>query len=306
MFGPSASGKSNLAIRLAQAIDSLRGRLGYPGPGVCQIVSCDSVAVYRGFDIGSAKPTVIEQQAVPHHLIDVVEWSQDFDAECYRLSTYQAMEAIWEAQGIPILVGGTGLYLRAVLGDRFDHAVPKNPLLRAQLQACSLKELAERLETLNPVRLRQIHANDRVRLMRAIEIATAPVEERFKEQPRETRFPAPSWTIGLELPRSLLHERLAARTRTMLKEGLVEEVSNLLSRGVDPGCKPMGSIGYRQTREMLAGDFPRGELEGRILAASRQFAKRQCTWFKKLPRDITLGCGELPTEEQIQAGLGMI
>lgn len=295
IFGATGSGKSSLAVHLAHRIDRL-----LHGPiGRCHIVSCDSVAVYKGFDIGSAKPTLEQRKEVPHHLVDVLDWHEEFDAECFRRAAQKAMESIWDEQGIPIVVGGTGLYLRALYGDRFDLPVAKDAVLRARLQSLPLGALMDQLREVNPARADQLHPNDRVRLIRAIEIATSLDLQVTSSQPDGGSFLKPTWTLAIDPPRPLLHQNIGARTEKMLREGLVDEVKGLIKQGVDPQCKPMGSIGYRQTWEVLSGALKQELLSERISAATRQYAKRQCTWFKKTTRDLTLATGEIPGDDVI-------
>lgn len=275
IVGPTASGKSQLALALAKA---------YAG----EIVNCDSVQVYQGFDIGSAKPTPQERQVVPHHLFDIRTWQQDYDAACFAQDAAACIAAIRQRGKRAILVGGTGLYLRALWGRSFRHDLPKDESLRRRLVLLSNSELVNFLQQRDPVRCTQIHSNDRFRLLRAAELVTlldGPVSALNEGMPnQEQRHGA--FSIYINPPRPTLHERIAQRTPAMLAAGLLDEVATLLAAGVDPECKPMQSIGYKQCVAVLQGREPASELTERIKAATRQYAKRQCTFFRKWSFDL--------------------
>jgi tRNA dimethylallyltransferase len=275
--GPTASGKSALAIQMAKSIGGA-------------IVCCDSVQVYRGFDIGSAKPTADERVIVPHYLFDILDWSDPFDAALYAQAAKIVMTEI-KCQGlIPIIVGGTGLYLRALLGDAWDDDIPSDNNLRLELAKRDSLDLYGELQSRDPRRAANLHSNDRFRVIRALEIniLTGSIV-----QARQSNAPSASnhLMIFLNPDRQILHDRIKTRTSLMLEGGLVREVERLLASGVDPASKPMQSIGYKQVVQMRLGVLAKENLEEKIIFATRQYAKRQVTWFKKVHHDLQ-GTGE--------------
>lgn len=276
VIGATASGKSDLAMRIAAARDG-------------ELVNCDSVQLYKGFSIGAAKPTAEEQAQVPHHLWDIAEWNEDFDARLYAEAADNAIEAIRGRGHLPIVVGGTGLYLRAMWRDAW-HDLPKDEALREELEKLSNEELRARLEKLDPRRAAEIHANDRFRLGRALEVATL-LGHSVKDLEAAVSRRDEALVIRVVCPREILHERIALRTTQMLGSGLIEEVKGLLDSAVTPDCKPMQSIGYHEVVQYLQGQLSRSELEEAIVIATRQYAKRQETWFRKVNADLTWQSG---------------
>ncbi len=274
IVGPTASGKSALALQLATALNG-------------EIVSCDSVQVYRGFDIGSAKPTPVEQGAVPHHLINMIDWRESMDAGKYARAAAAVLTDLRQRGRLPIIVGGTGLYLRALLADRWHGELPKDETLRASLNEQSNTQLQATLMELDPARARELHSNDRVRLLRAVELATLAGDNWRSEQASAPPLTSPI-IVRLEPERSLLHERIAVRAGVMLECGLVDEVRGLLAGGCPPTARPMQAIGYKQVVDYLNGTIAETELATTIAAATRQYAKRQTTWFKKLVAQFQL------------------
>lgn len=273
--GPTASGKSDIAMALAER---------YQGSIVC----CDSVQLYRGFDIGSAKPSVADRQCVPHHLYDVFNWNEACEAATYAQLARRAINEIRGNGRVPILVGGTGLYLRALLGDAWDSDVPSDEGLRRDLSQRPSGELFSDLQKVDPARASQLHPNDRFRVIRALEINKLTGHPVKFRQANTAQFEA-AFMILVCPDRHILHERIQIRTSEMVRAGLEREVRELLSSGADPDCKPMQSIGYKQMIALIQGKLDCLQLEEKILAATRQYAKRQMTWFKKVPSDITIG-----------------
>lgn len=274
--GPTASGKSALAMELAQKFQG-------------EIINCDSVQLYRGFNIGSAKPTAEEQALVPHHLLDVVNADENYDARCFAEDTEALIEKIRSHNRLPIVVGGTGLYLRALWRENW-HDLPKSESLRQELEAWTNDELHQRLHELDPARAAQLHRNDRFRLQRAVEIATLTGKPLSAQTPKSDER-SRAFAIRVICPRPLLQERSRQRVDLMLKAGLIEEVRQLLANGVDPHCKPMQSIGYAQVVEFLEGKITEAQLPEQIQIATRQYAKRQETWFKKVHFDASWTSG---------------
>jgi tRNA dimethylallyltransferase len=283
--GPTASGKSALAMELAQRF---RG----------EIINCDSVQLYRGFNIGSAKPTAAEQALIPHHLLDVVSADENYDARCFAEDTEARIKKIRERQHLPIVVGGTGLYLRALWRENW-HDLPKSESLRQELESWSNEALHKRLEELDPQRAAQLHRNDRYRLQRAVEIVMLTGQPLSAQTPQSDERKK-AFAIRVLCPRPLLQERSRQRIDQMLKAGLVDEVRQLLAAGVDPRCKPMQSIGYAQVVEFLEGRISEADLPEHIQIATRQYAKRQETWFNKVQFEATWASGS-PIEPLLQS-----
>lgn len=272
VIGPTASGKSALALQLAEALGG-------------ELVNCDSVQFYRGFRIGSAQPSAEEMLRVPHHIWNILESYEDFDARLFAERAEAAIAEIRSRGRVPILVGGTGLYFRALWRENW-HDLPKSDALRAELAELSSLEIHERLRGLDPDRAASLHANDRFRLTRALEInlltgkpmSSLPVQAGLRHE---------ALVISMQLARDTLHQRIAQRTKAMLESGLIEEVEGLLERGVQASSKPMQSIGYASVLEYLDGKLNRDQLEEAIITASRQYAKRQETWFRKVIADLS-------------------
>ena len=279
--GPTASGKSDLAMALARRLHG-------------EIVCCDSVQLYRGFDIGSAKPTPTEQAEIPHHMVDIISWRDSYDACRYALDARQAIDTIAARGKLPVIVGGTGLYLRALWREAWDD-LPSDPDLRVQLSTCSNEELHCRLAELQPTRAAQIHRNDRYRLQRGLEIALLRASAVGGSGGAPDRPPSGrntsrgDYVVLLTRPeRGALVERIALRAGRMLEQGLIAEVIGLTREGCPLTAKPMQSIGYKQVAAMLAGELAADALVAAIAAATRQYAKRQRTWFQKVPADFSL------------------
>jgi len=273
--GPTGSGKSELAIKLA---DQLNG----------EIINADSVAIYKYFDIGTAKPTLQQQQGIPHHLFDILEPQDELDAARYSQMCLKVIDEIKCRKKLSIVVGGSGLYLRALIGQNF-HDLPHDETLRRQISELPSEHLHAKLSECDPVRSTEIHPHDHFRLARAIEIfsLTGKTMSELKAiAPKKEALAATM--IILEPERKVLHERIANRTTSMIQQGLVTEVEELLRKGISESCKPFQSIGYKQVLSHLSGEFQIAELHQRILFATRQYAKSQVTWFKKMDADIRL------------------
>jgi tRNA dimethylallyltransferase len=273
--GPTASGKSALAMAAARAVGG-------------EIISCDSVQLYRGFDIGSAKPTAAEQAEIPHHLLDVADWHDNYDAARFAREARQKITEVASRGRMPVIAGGTGLYLRAMLQQDFHDDLPSDETLRTELRSQPPEALYQRLEKLDPRRAAEIHPHDQFRVIRALEInllTGAPVPEKTGAVgQRATDY----YFVVLDPDRKILHARIAARARLMLEQGLLSEVRQLIRAGVDPDCKPMQSIGYKQCVDVIAGRSSEDDLYEKIVAATRQYAKRQCTWFRKTDCDLRI------------------
>lgn len=271
VIGPTASGKSALAMGLAAAHNG-------------ELVNCDSVQIYRGFAIGAAKPTAEEQAAIPHHLIDCLNWDEEFDARKFARLADAAIDEILARGKLPIVVGGTGLYLKALWQDGF-HDLPKDNLLRIELSQMTLEELRIELDRLDPLRSVEIHGNDRFRLQRAVEVAKL-LGHSVKDLDAPVSRREEAFVIHMSCPRGVLHQRIEARSKVMLASGLIDEVRRLIAQGVDEASKPMQSIGYREVALYLKGELTRDQLEEAIVIATRQYAKRQETLFRKIQSDF--------------------
>ncbi|MFK7824556.1 MAG: tRNA (adenosine(37)-N6)-dimethylallyltransferase MiaA [Oligoflexales bacterium] len=281
VIGPTASGKSSLALNLAKALDA-------------ELVNCDSVQVYRGFDIGSAKSNLTEQESVPHHLLDCAAWNEDFDASRFAAMARSRIWEINQRQKLAIVVGGSGLYLRFLWGESF-HELPSDTKLRKDLNLQDVRELYEQLTSLDPERAQQLHPKDKFRVTRALEIniLSGKTVGELTGKSVEASF-LPTGVIFLNRPRPELHRRIAKRAAEMLELGLIEEVRTLLARGCPVNAKPMLSIGYKQVVEHLHyKTLARSELLEKIIVATRQYAKRQLTWYQKVHHDIAIDNSEL-------------
>lgn len=274
LLGPTASGKTSLSLDLAERFNG-------------EIVSCDSVAVYRGFEIGTAKPSPAERKRVPHHLIDVVAPTEQFTAGDYSRLARAAIAGIHARGLVPIVVGGTGLYLRALLLGLFAGPARSEELrqrLRERLAARGPEHLHRVLRKLDPAAAATIHANDAPKVIRAIEVCLSARKSMTKmwQAGRDPLRGFRILRIGLNPDRDALYQRINARAQKMFAQGLLEEAKMLMAiYGQSAG--PLSSLGYKQAAQFLAGEVSR---EQAIIAAQqghRNYAKRQMTWFRREP-----------------------
>ena len=290
LLGPTASGKTTLAIKLAQRFAG-------------EIVSCDSVAVYREFDIGTAKPTREQRELVHHHLLDIVAPGEVFTAGDYARRARNAIADIAARGRLPIVVGGTGLYLRALLEGLFA-GPQRSEELRERLRQRGVERgpgyLHRLLRRLDPAAAAAVHPNDTPKLIRAIEVCLGS-QRPMTELWREGRDPLCGFRIlriGLNPPREKLYGRINDRAQEMFARGLVEETRALLERYGELNAMPLESLGYRQARQYVQGELT---LEQAIAAAQqghRNYAKRQLTWFRREPEVVWLeGFGHDPKME---------
>jgi tRNA dimethylallyltransferase len=281
ILGTNASGKSDLGIRLA-------GHFGG------EIVSADSRQVYRGLDLGTGKITPAQAATVKHHLIDVADVFEYYSLAQYQRAAYEAIDAISGAGKLPFLVGGTGLYISAVVEGYQLVDVPPNDPLRAELESLPLPQLVERLEQSDPDAARHIDKSNRRRLIRAIEIASAGRKHSAarKSCPRYNCL-----QFGLTWPRDVLVERIEKRLQERLARGMIDEVAGLRARGVSDLRLDKLGLEYRYITRYLRGELHTlNELETQLGIAIRQFAKEQLTWFKRDNRIIWLN----PSEDSFQ------
>lgn len=269
--GPTGVGKSSLAVELA---------LRFQG----EIINADCMQVYRGFDVGTAKPSLEDRQKVPHHLFDILEPEEEFNAGRFQLLASKVIEEIWLRKRIPIVVGGTGLYIRALLKGLIDVPSEKRHTLREELNAKTTQELYEELQIIDTKASEKIHPNDRVRILRALEIyylTQKPPTELWKMHNfGEKRYNA--LCIFLYMERSELYKVLEKRCDEMMSSGLVEEVKELLKKHL-PQLKPFQSIGYRHIIKHILQNIPLMECVKEFKRDTKRYAKRQFIWFKKEP-----------------------
>ena len=284
LMGPTASGKTDLALQLADALP-------------CEIISVDSALIYRGMDIGSAKPNAEILQKYPHHLIDILDPAQSYSAAQFRDDALQAMADITARGRIPLLVGGTMLYFKA-LTEGLAAMPSADPEVRARLEQQAASEgwaaLHTELQRIDPVSAQRIHPNDPQRLLRALEVwhisGQTMTQLRAKQSLEKQQLLASN---GAHLPynvatfaiapqqRSVLHERIAQRFQQMLEQGFIAEVEALRQRGdLHIDLPSMRAVGYRQAWAFLDGDYTYDEMVERGIIATRQLAKRQFTWLR--------------------------
>jgi tRNA dimethylallyltransferase len=274
VLGPTASGKTALALALARRF---RG----------EIVSCDSVAMYRDFEIGTAKPTPAERAEIPHHLIDVLDPLTDVTAGEYARLARQALGEIAARGRLPIVSGGTGLYLRALLEGLFAGPQRSEELrawLRERTEKRGANYLHRILRRLDPAAAERIHENDIPKVIRAIEVSLAarrPMTELW-EQGREPLTGFRILRFGLNPEREALYERINQRAEKMFDEGLVAETEKLLAKYGDR-ARPLSSLGYKQAVQFLRGECDRQSAVRAAQQAHRNYAKRQMTWFRREP-----------------------
>lgn len=271
IVGPTGSGKTALAIAIAERFDG-------------EIVNCDSLQIYRYLDIGTAKPTPEERAKVPHHLIDILDPDDVFTAGDYvRL----ARAVLWDIAGrggLPVITGGTGFYLRALIHGLFT-GPGKNEALRQRL-AQKPRRLHRLLEKLDAAAADRIHPNDTKKLIRALEVcilARRPITDVQHEEGREPLHGFRCLTIGLDPPREELSACLNRRTAQMFEAGLIPEAERVTRMGYTPEAKAFEAIGYREAFAHLAGKLTYAEAVEQAQIATRQYAKRQRTWFRKEP-----------------------
>ena len=276
ILGPTAVGKTELAIQIAE-------RLGG------EIVSADSRLFYRGMDIGTAKPTPAEQKRVPHHLIDVAEPDQVWSLALFQQKAREAIAEITSRGRLPLLVGGTGQYIRAVIQGWDVPKVEPNPGLRTALEDWATEiggdGLHQRLASLDPQAAVGMDARNLRRTVRALEVILSS-GRRFSEQRLSQPSPYRLLLLGLTRPRPELYQRVDARIRMMIDAGLVEEVRVLLKRGYSPDLPPLSAIGYREIIAYLQGTISLDEAVRQIQRATRVFVRRQANWFKPGDPDI--------------------
>jgi len=278
LIGPTAIGKTALSLDLAQRFD-------------CEIISVDSMQVYRYMDIGTAKATIAEREVVPHHLIDIVNPDEDYDAARFTKDATRLIDEIIERGKLPLLTGGTGLYLKSLLNGIFPEA-PSDKDVRNKLKDRLKDEgslvLHEELSICDRISADKIHHNDTQRLLRALEVyhtTGIPWATHLINQNKDNEtagLPVDALQIGLTCDREKLYQRINMRSGIMLDNGLEEEVLQLLKNGFSSELKSMGSIGYRHMIGYLNDEYSKDEMIRLLARDTRRYAKRQYTWFNKI------------------------
>ena len=273
--GPTASGKTALAIALAKEVGG-------------EIISADSMQIYRNMDIGTAKPSLEEREGVPHHLIDIIEPDAPFSVVHFKERAEACIKAVLSRGRIPIIAGGTGLYINALAYNLTFSESTGNEAFRKEMQALALEKgsifLYEKLKDVDPKGALAIHPNNVVRVIRALEVYEA-TQRPISEHREESRLVPPPYDyrlFALTLDRTVLYDRIEHRVDIMIEKGLFEEVRKLLNAGFSPELQSMQAIGYKECIAALENQISKEEAIAAIKLGTRHYAKRQITWFKKL------------------------
>ncbi|MDR1309172.1 MAG: tRNA (adenosine(37)-N6)-dimethylallyltransferase MiaA [Deltaproteobacteria bacterium] len=268
--GPTGSGKSELALAIALAIGG-------------EIINADSLAFYRGLDIGTAKPSLADRARVPHHLVDILDPPDDFSAADFMRLARPLAKGLWDRGRPPLVVGGTGLYLRSLLGGLFE-GPGRDQAFRDQLREMAGRgqDLHRLLSERDPVSARRIRPSDPARIVRALEVLHLTGEGISVHQDRHALSDRPfeALTVVIDRPLDEMDQRIRERTRRMFELGLLREAGDLLAKGYRPDLKPLRSVGYRECLDVLAGRLGLQEAQEQVFLRTRRLAKRQRTWFR--------------------------
>ena len=279
--GPTASGKTALSIQLAKEMDG-------------EIVSCDSMQVYKDMDIGTAKPTLEEQAGIPHHMLSVAEPWEDFSVSRYCAMADPIVEDILRRGKSPIIVGGTGLYMDALIrGNAFAPcpSTGRREELEALAASQGIEAVIERLQKADPESAARLHPSDQKRIIRAMEVYLETGMTITEHNRKTQEIPPKYHPIRFALTdrqRQTLYDRIDRRVDTMVEAGLIEEIQGLLARGIPEKCTAMQAIGYKEFVAALHGACSLEEAAGQVKQSSRRYAKRQLTWFRRNPENIWL------------------
>lgn len=271
ILGPTASGKTSLAVRLAYEIRS-------------EIISADSRQIYRGMDIGTGKELeeyIVEGREIPYHLIDIIDPSAEFNLFEYQKRCYEIIDNLLGKNNVPILVGGTGLYLESILLGYDLAEVPVNEILRDEVKDIEIEALAERLKAANPNLHNTTDLKDRNRIIRALEIADFECSSRGTLVKRPPVHPL---VIGIRWDRKKLRERITKRLRDRLESGMIDEVKSLHESGIDWDKLDFFGLEYRYVSLYLQGKLNRNDMFQKLNSAIHQFAKKQETWFRRMEK----------------------
>ena len=295
IVGPTASGKTAASIALAKKLDA-------------EIVSADSIQVYRGMDIGSAKPTMEERQGIPHHLMDAVDIdSPKFSVAEYRRMAGEAIEDITNRGKYPLIVGGTGLYVNSLIYPLNFTAVASDEKLRAKLAALEQAQkgaVHALLKKEDPKAAERLHPNDTKRIIRALEVVRLtgkPIDDHGGDfaNSANAEIPYQPTIIGLTMPRETLYERINLRVDIMLEQGLLDEAKAIYDSGYDASLPALQGLGYKQLFKYFGGEYTLEQAIDTIKLETRRFAKRQLTWFRRDKRIIWFDISDYPDKDAL-------
>ncbi len=267
IVGPTGVGKTSLSIQLAKALNG-------------EIISCDSMQVYRKMDIGTAKVTQEEKEGIVHYLVDDQDYDQPYNVKIFQQKCRQAIHDITKKGKLPILCGGTGLYLKAVLYDYEFQEQEEDVEYTNYLEQCSNEQLVELLRTQDPQTLEKIHPNNRKRLIRALQINHSGMTKSQREAQQEHTLLYDVYLIGLDVQRDVLHQRINHRVDQMFEQGLVQEVTDLFEDPKTWEYTSFQGIGYKEFKPYFLKEATLEQVKTSIQTNSRRYAKRQYTWFK--------------------------
>ena len=275
--GPTASGKTALAVELAKELNG-------------EVVSCDSMQVYKRMDIGTAKPTEEEMQGIPHHMIDVAEPYEDFSVSRYCEMAAPIVDDIVTRGKTAVIAGGTGLYMDSLIRGNTFAPFPSTGVrekLEAQADSEGMEEMLSRLSSIDPEAAARLHLSDRKRIIRALEVYLE-TGQTITEHNRKTQLIPPKYTplwLGMDFAdRAELYRRIDLRVDLMLEMGLISEIQGLLASGIPPKCTAMQAIGYKEFVNALYGEETVAQAAEEVKKSSRHYAKRQLTWFRRNPK----------------------
>jgi tRNA dimethylallyltransferase len=291
ILGPTASGKTKVSLEIADILD-------------IEIISADSRQVYRFMDVGTAKPTLEQRKKVPHHLIDIVKPDQYFTAADYSRRAREALKEVVSKGKEPVVVGGSGLYLRALFKGIFkgpgrDEKIRQK--LKDRAEKCGSESLYLELKKKDPEAAQKIGPHNLVRIIRALEVYEL-TGKRISDLQKEGEYPPEEYDfikIGLNLNRKTLYQRIEQRVEEMIKAGLIDEVESLKRKGYDLSLAPLRTFGYKEIFQYLEGEIGLEEAKGKIKLNTRHYAKRQLTWFKKEEEVIWMDGGKLNLKQEI-------
>lgn len=275
IVGPTASGKTALSIELAKKIDG-------------EIISCDSMQIYKDMNIGSAKPTIEEMQGIKHYMIDIAEPTERFSVAEYKKRSEEAIEKILQKGKVPIIVGGTGLYANSLIYNieyneiMLDEEYRKNLMKIAETEV-GLATLYEKARSIDPVAMKKISSNDKKRIIRVLEIkhSTGKNKTELELESRKNEVKYEYKVFAINMPREILYDRINKRVDIMIENGLIDEVENIIEKYKEFPTA-MQAIGYKEIVMYLKGELTKQEAIEKIKQESRRYAKRQITWFKKI------------------------
>lgn len=275
IVGPTASGKTALSIELAKKIDG-------------EIISCDSMQIYKDMNIGSAKPTIEEMQGIKHYMIDIAEPTERFSVAEYKKRSEEAIDEILQKGKVPIIVGGTGLYANSLIYNieyneiMLDEEYRKNLMEIAETEA-GLATLYEKARSIDPVAMEKISSNDKKRIIRVLEIkhSTGKNKTELELESRKNEVKYEYKVFAINMPREILYNRINKRVDIMIENGLIDEVENIIEKYKEFPTA-MQAIGYKEIVMYLKGELTKQEAIEKIKQESRRYAKRQITWFKKI------------------------